>query len=231
MNYDKVMDKLKSMANPKNVEVMARFGISPESNLGISVSDLRKLAKEVGKDHNLALELWHSGVRDACMLACLIDDPKKVSEKQLDVWVRDFNSWDVCDTCCGSLFDKVDFAYDKAFEWSSCNEEFVKRAGFALMAWLALHDKKSSDEKFVEFLSVIKRESVDDRNYVKKAVNWSLRQIGKRNVSLNKMAVDVAFDLQKSEYKSARWVGSDAFRELSSDKVRERLLGRKTEVA
>jgi 3-methyladenine DNA glycosylase AlkD len=170
------------MADPKAVEGMARYGINPKNNLGVSVTTLRKLAKEIGKDHQLAQQLWSTGVRDARMIAVLIDEPKLVTEEQVESWVKDFNSWDVCDHCCGNLFDKTDFAYNKAFQWSKRKEEFIKRAGFALMAWLAVHDKETNDKQFERFLTTIKRESNDDRNYVKKAVNWALRNIGKRNL-------------------------------------------------
>ena len=223
MECEAVLAKLKSLANPKNVAGMARFGINPENTLGISVPVLRKMAKELGRDHALAQELWASGVHEARMLASLIDDPRLVTEEQMERWVADFDSWDVCDGCCGDLFDKTEFAHRKAVQWAGRDEEFVKRAGFALMAWLAVHDKRAPDEAFLEFLPVIKRESADGRNFVKKAVNWALRQIGKRNASLNAMAVRTAQEIQSMGSKPGRWIASDALRELTSDKVRERL--------
>ena len=205
---------------------MARYGINPVNNYGVSVALLRKIAKEVGRDHQLAQRLWSSGIRDARMLAVLVDDPVKVSVEQMDVWVKDFNSWDVCDLCCCHLFDRTKFAYQKAVEWSGREEEFVKRAGFSLMAGLAVHDKKAVDEEFLKFLPVIRREAVDDRNYVKKAVNWALRQIGKRNINLNRKAVETAEEIRKIDSGGARWVSSDAIRELTSDVVQERLRGK-----
>lgn len=223
MKYNEVINKMKSLENPKNVEGMARYGINPENNLGLSVATVRKIAKEIGKDHDLALKLWDSGIHDARMLAAHIDDPNKVTEEQMEKWVKDFNSWDVCDNACGHLFDKTKFSYKKATEWPQRNEEFVKRAGFALMAWLATHDKKSDDEKFEEFLKIIKREATDERNYVRKAVNWALRNIGKRNLTLNKKAIKTAEEIKKIDNRTARWNSNDAIRELTSEKVQERL--------
>jgi 3-methyladenine DNA glycosylase AlkD len=211
------------MGDPKNVEGMARFGISPENNYGVSVTAIRKFAKTIGKDHEMALQLWDSGIREARMVAALIEDPQNVTEKQIESWVSDLNSWDICDHCCGHLFDKTKFAYFKAFEWSKREPEFEKRAGFALMAWLPIHDKKVNDEKFLKFLPVIKRESHDDRNYVKKAVNWALRNIGKRSQFLNKKAIKTAEEIKKMDAKSAKWIANDAIRELTSEKVQARL--------
>jgi len=223
MQYEEIINQLKSMGNPKNVEGMGRFGITTENNLGVSVTTIRNFAKEIGKNHELALQLWKSGIRDARMLAASIDEPQKVTESQMDSWVKDFNSWDICDHCCGHLFDKTKYSYKKAFEWSNRKEEFVKRAGFAIMAWASVHDKKADDEKFVKFFPVVKRESTDDRNYVKKAVNWALRNIGKRNKNLNKKAIETARNIQKIDSKTARWIAADALRELISDTVQERL--------
>jgi 3-methyladenine DNA glycosylase AlkD len=223
VEYEEVLKKLKSQSNPKAVEGMARYGINPKNNLGISVTTLRKMAREIGKDHDLALKLWNSGIRDARILAATIDDPEKVTEDQLESMVLDLNSWDLCDHCCSDIFLKSSFAYKKAFEWSEREEEFVKRAGFSLMARLAVRDKKADDEKFEMFLPIIKREATDERNYVKKAVNWALRQIGKRNIHLNKKAIKTAKDIQKMDSKSARWIASDALRELTGDKVQKRL--------
>jgi 3-methyladenine DNA glycosylase AlkD len=224
MNYDQVMKKLKSLKNPKNVEGMARFGINPDKNYGINVTTLRKIAKEIGKDHELALQLWDSGIHDARMLAAHIDEADKVTEEQMEEWAHDFNSWDVCDNACGHLFDKTKYCYKKAFEWTKRDEEFVKRAGFAIMAWAAVHDKKSDDEVFEDFLEEIKREPTDNRNYVKKAVNWALRNIGKRNLKLNKKAIKIAEEIKKIDSKSARWIASDAIRELTSDKIKKRFV-------
>ncbi|HZD58584.1 MAG TPA: DNA alkylation repair protein, partial [Anaerolineales bacterium] len=187
-----ILEHLRSLANPENVAGMARFGINPEKTYGISIPELRRIARQVGKDHELAQDLWDSGIHEARILACFIDEPAKVTEAQMDRWAADFDSWDVCDQCCGNLFDRTPFAYQKALEWSEYEQEFVKRAAFALMAYLAVHDKKAPDSPFEAFLPIIVRESSDDRNYVKKAVNWALRQVGKRSRYLNERAIEIA---------------------------------------
>jgi 3-methyladenine DNA glycosylase AlkD len=208
---------------------MVRFGINPKNTYGISMPVIRKMAKEIGKDHRLALKLWQSGIHEARILAGLTDKPQKVTEKQMEAWVKDFDSWDVCDQVCGNLFDRTPFAYQKAVEWSSRPEEFVKRAGFVLMATLSVHDKKAVDQKFGPFFRLIQKEATDERNFVKKAVNWALRQIGKRNLALNKKAILVAKKIQKMESRSARWIANDAIRELMSPAVQKRLQ-KKTEL-
>jgi len=227
LDCDEVIKKLKSMENPSAVQPMAKYGINPKNNLGITVTNIIKLSKEIGKDHQLAQELWSTEIRDARLLACLIDDPKQVTEKQMESWVMDFNSWDLCDHCCGHLFDKTEFAYDKVQEWCTRDEEFVKRAGFALLAFLILHDKKKGDEVFLKYLPIIKREAVDERNYVKKALNWALRHIGKRSQFLNKKAIKTAKEIKRMDSKAARWIATDAIRELTSEKVQERLRKKK----
>jgi 3-methyladenine DNA glycosylase AlkD len=219
-----VIDWIKSNKNEDNIKGMARFGINPENTYGVSIPKLRAKAKEIGKDHSLALELWGSGIHEARILAAFIDDPKLVTESQMESWVKDIDSWDVCDQVCGFLFDKTPYAYDKALEWSKRDEEFVKRAGFALMAWLSIHDKKAPDEKFIPFFAAIKEGARDERNFVKKAVNWALRQTGKkRGKDIYKLAIKTAEELEKSESKSARWIAKDALRELKSEKVQKRL--------
>jgi 3-methyladenine DNA glycosylase AlkD len=223
MNYEQVIKKLESMANPKNVEGMARYGINPHNNLGVSIYQLRPIAKENGKDHDLALKLWDSGIHDARLLACFIDDPEKVTSKQMDSWANDFDSWDICDQTCTSLFDLTPFAWEKIFYWSKNEKEFVKRGAFSLIAGLAVHDKKADDKMFEQLFPIIIRESTDDRNYVKKAVNWALRNIGKRNYILNKKAVETAKKISKIESKTAKWIAKDALRELNSEKIQERL--------
>lgn len=228
MQLEEILAKLRSMSDPKAVEGMARFGINPKNTYGVSIPALRAMAKGIGRDHALAQQLWSSGIHEARILASMIDSPGLVTEEQMEQWVRDFDSWDVCDQCCSNLFDKTEFAYQKAVEWSKRKEEFVKRAGFVLMAALAVHDKKAEDEKFVKFLPLIKGESTDNRNIVKKAVNWALRQIGKRNAVLNKEAISAAREIQKIDSKSARWVASDALRELTGEAVRKKIAVRKT---
>jgi 3-methyladenine DNA glycosylase AlkD len=215
MTAQEIITLLNSQADPKNVEGMARFGINPKNTLGISVPYLRKLAKEINKNHALAQELWNSGLHEARLLAGFIDNPKEVTGKQMDCWVSDFDSWDVCDQVCGSLFDKTPFAFDKAHVWAKDEREFVRRAGFSMMAVLAVHDKKTTDEKFLEFFPLIKQYSVDERNFVKKAVNWALRQIGKRNSNLLKHAKLLAEEIREIPSISSRWVAGDALREFA----------------
>jgi len=223
MKLEQVLKELRSIADPKNVEGMARFGINPEGTLGISIYDLRPMAKRIGKDHELAAQLWSTGIHEARLLAGFIDDPEKVTGRQMETWAADFDSWDVVDQVCSNLFDQTGLAYSKAVEWSEREEEFVKRAGFVLMAALSVHDKKASDKEFEKFFPIIKRESTDDRNFVKKAVNWALRQIGKRNLALNRSAIWLAKEIQKVDSRSARWIASDALRELASESVQRRL--------
>ena len=213
------------MSNPESVAGMARFGINPENTYGISIPTLRGIAREAGRDRHLAQQLWASTVHEARILASMVDDPRAVTEEQMERWVGDFDSWDVCDQCCSNLFERTGFAYGKAVEWSSREEEFVKRAGFVLMARLAVSDKKASDERFLSFLPLILKESNDNRNFVKKAVNWALRQIGKRSSYLNQKAMETAEAIQAMDSKSARWIAADAIRELTSEAVRKRLQG------
>jgi len=223
MQYDAIFKKLKSLSNSKAVQGMVRFGINPNHTYGVSIPNLRKMAQEIGVDHILAQQLWASAIHEARILASMIEDPEEVAENQMEKWVSDFDSWDVCDQCCSNLFDKTPFAYEKAMEWSKREEEFVKRAGFVLMACLAVHDKKAEDKQFGQFLLSIKREATDDRNFVKKAVNWALRQIGKRNLRLNEMAIKMAKEIQKKDSRSAKWIASDAIRELTSESIQKRL--------
>jgi 3-methyladenine DNA glycosylase AlkD len=223
VHYKEVLKKIRSLSNPEAVAGMARFGINPKNTYGVSIPVLRKMAKQIGKSHLLAEKLWNSGIHEARILAGMIDAPEKVTEAQLERWVKDFDSWDVCDQVCSNLFDQTKFAHKKAVEWSKRREEFIKRAGFVLMAALAVHDKEADNEKFLRFLRVIKREATDERNFVKKAVNWALRQIGKRNLSLNKSAIMTGKEIQKIDSKSARWIASDAIRELTSRMVQKRL--------
>jgi 3-methyladenine DNA glycosylase AlkD len=220
---DEVIARLRSISNPDSLEGMGRFGINTANAYGVSIPSLRSLAKEIGKDHALAQQLWSSRIHEARILATMIDDPLKVSERQMEEWARDFDSWDVCDQCCSNLLDKTEFAHRKAVEWSRRDEEFVRRAGFVLMATLAVHDKESGDEEFVRFLRIIERQSADDRNFVKKATNWALRQIGKRDAYLNEAAIRTARSIAQKDSKAARWVASDAIRELTSEAVQRRL--------
>ena len=220
---DGIIAELKAVANPQSAEGMARVGIQTSAALGISIPTLRKMAKEIGVGHDLALALWETEIHEARILACYIADPTQVSEAMMEHWVQDFNSWDLCDQCCGNLFDRTEFAYKKAIEWSEREEEYVKRAGFALMAWLPIHDKDVPDRMFTQFFPYIKKGATDERNFVKKAVNWALRNIGKRNLDLNTLAIQTASDIQRLESKAARWIAGDALRELTSEKQQARL--------
>jgi 3-methyladenine DNA glycosylase AlkD len=203
---------------------MARFGIATDRAFGgTSVPALRAMAKRIGRDHALAAELWASGIHEARLLAAMVDDPAQVTEAQMEAWAAEFDSWDVVDGTCSSLFDRTPFAYAKAMEWSGRNEEFVKRAGFVLMAMLSVHDKAAPDDRFRRFFPLIEAEAGDPRNFVRKAVNWALRQIGKRNPALNEEAMRVAWRIQATGPRPARWVASDALRELQSDAVQRRL--------
>lgn len=222
MNAEKaktILSKLKSLANPENVKGMARFGINPKKAYGISIPNLRKIAKETGKNHKLAEKLWSSGIHEAKILASMIDDPLLVTAKQMDGWICDFDSWDICDEVCLNLFVKIPYAYEKAMEWAIRKREFEKRAGFALMATLAWRDKNAENKKFLRFFSLIEKMAMDERNYVKKAVNWALRQIGKRNKILQKEAIKTAQKIQKINSKSAKWIANDAIRELKNKNI------------
>ena len=223
MKYEEVIKELRSLENPENVKGMARYGINPKNNLGVSIYKLRPIAKEIGKDHDLALKLWASGIHDARLLACFIDDPSKVTGKQMNSWAKDFDSWDICDQACTSLFDLTSLAREKIFEWAEREEEFIKRGAFSLIAGLSVHDKKASDKEFEQFSLLIKKHSTDERNYVKKAVNWALRNIGKRNLILNKKMIKLAEEILKIDSKTARWIARDALKELTSEKVQKRL--------
>ena len=223
MTAAELMAQLRSQANPAHVAGMARFGINAHHTLGISIPEVRRLARLTGHDHALAAELWASGIHEARILAALVDQARWVTEAQMEHWVVDFDSWDVCDQVCSNLFDRTPFAWDKAVAWSSRPEEFVKRAGFVLMAALAVHDKAAPDARFEALLPIIAREAGDARNFVKKAVNWALRGIGKRNRYLNAQAIAAAQAIQLSDSKTARWVAADAQRELTSAAVQARL--------
>lgn len=223
MDYDEIITKLHSLANPENVKGMARYGINEHNNLGISICILRPLAKQIGTNHTLALTLWDSKIHDARLLACFIDDPQQVTSEQMDAWAENFDSWDICDQACTSLFDLSPLAYHKVFQWAEQEKEFVKRGAFSLIAGLAAHDKTATDKDFERFLCLCITHSTDERNYVKKAVNWALRNIGKRNISLNKKALKTAEEIKSIDSKAARWIASDAIRELTSQKVRQKL--------
>jgi 3-methyladenine DNA glycosylase AlkD len=224
MTCEEVMTLLAARANEANRAGMARFGINTADAFGISIVELHKIARPLRGDHDLALALWFTGNHEARLLAGLIDDAKRVTEEQLELWVAGFDSWDVCDQVCSNLFDRTPWAYAKAVEWSAREEEFVRRAGFVLMACLAVHDKEAPDEAFLRFLPIIAAAADDERNFVKKAVNWALRQIGKRNMALNAAAIAAAERLRAAAgSRSARWIAADALRELTSAACQKRL--------
>lgn len=221
-----IVRELRSMKNRRNLEGMARYGINTDNAMGIPVTTLRKMARGLGRDHELSLSLWDTGIHEARILASIVAEPQRVTKGQIETWVKDFDSWDLCDQVCMNLFDKTPFAYEKAVGWSRRRAEFVKRAGFALMAALAVHDKKAPDKVFDPFFQAIVRESTDERNFVKKAVNWALRSIGKRNRKLNKNALSVAKTILQIDSKSSRWIANDAIRELNSEKVKAKFVSR-----
>jgi 3-methyladenine DNA glycosylase AlkD len=218
-----VVRTLERMGDRSTLEGMARFGIDTGRAVGVTVTELRRFARDLGHDHELAAALWASGVHEARLLASLVDEPAMVSEAQMEAWVADLDSWDVCDGVCGNLFDRTPFALDKAVEWSSREPEFEKRAAFALMASAAVHRKDLPDAAFASLLPVIRAQTTDERNYVKKAVSWALRQIGKRSSGLNSRAVRTAEQIERIDSRAARWVARDALRELRSDTVQARL--------
>ncbi|HTH81552.1 MAG TPA: DNA alkylation repair protein [Mucilaginibacter sp.] len=214
MTTEQVIEQLKQKADERYHTGMMRFGIKTDKALGVKVPELRKMAKAIKKDHELALQLWDTGIHEARILATMIADPAQVTAAQIDAWVNDFDSWDVCDQACGNLFDRTPYAIEKALEFSASEQEFVKRAGFVLMAEYAVHHKKADDEVFIQFFPIIEREAWDDRNFVKKAVNWALRQIGKRNSTLKNLAIGVAKNIALQNHRVAKWIASNALAEL-----------------
>ena len=218
-----ILRRLRSLGSRHNIAGMARFGITSRKVFGVGAKPVRALARSVGTNHRLALELWTTEYLEARILASLIDDPALVSRRQMDRWASDFDNWAVCDACCGILFDKTPFAVRKAIQWSRDPREFVRRAGFVLMAELAVHDKQAPDSMFLRFFPAIRRGATDERNFVKKAVNWAVRQIGKRNASLHPHAVRLARDIHALGTPSARWIASDALRELTHPRVKAQL--------
>jgi 3-methyladenine DNA glycosylase AlkD len=223
---DFILNQIKENGNPANLKGMARFGIRFDEAFGCNVPFMRKLAGNYRGNHDLALKLWKTGLHEARIIAFLIDDPKMVSDAQAERWLKDVKSWDICDGLCSNLFRKTFFAYDKAFEWSRRKEEFQKRAGFVMKAVLAVHDKESDDEIFMEYLERVEKESHDERNLVKKAVNWALRQIGKRNYKLHKSAIKTAEKIKLQDSKTARWIANDALREFRTETT-QKILGRR----
>ena len=220
---DDVLDKLNALANPEQLDGMSRYGMSVGNRLGIKIPELRRLAKQTGPDHTLALGLWETGIAEARILASMVDEPSEVTAAQMDAWVQDFNSWDVCDQVCMNLFDKTPLAWEKVREWARRDEEYVKRAGYALIACLAWHDKTAEDDRFIALLPIIVEGAPDGRNFVKKGVSWALRHIGKRNAVLHEAALATAAKLVEMDSKPARWIGNDTIRDLNSEATLKRL--------
>ena len=218
-NSEAIIAHMQSVANKDRLAGAKHFGINNQTALGISLPVLRALAKSIGKHHVLALELWKTNIHEARILASMIDVPAEVTAEQINEWTADFQSWDVCDQVCSNLFDKTPFAVDKAIEFSSAKAAYVKRAGFVLMAAYAVHNKKAADDIFIRFLDVIIHEEDDNRNFVKKAINWALRQIGKRNIYLHTKAIQVANNMKNMQSPAARWIAADALRELQNEKI------------
>jgi len=218
-----IVAKLKSKANPDNLKGMARYGISTTNRLGVSIPELRKTAKELGKNHKLASQLWAKGIDETKILASMIGEEDKLTEVQCEKWVVDFNSWDVCDQVCMNLFRKMPFAGKKIKEWSKRKEEFVKRAAFSLIACVAVHYKEMPDGEFIKFFSVIKKASTDERNYVKKAVSWALRNIGKKNKNLNKEVIKFAQEMERVDCKSAKWIARNTLKDIQRKTVTKKL--------
>jgi len=227
MTTAEIMRELRALSDPAKIADLERYAIKTPKAFGIRAPELKAFARELKKlvkdRHATALELWDTGNYDARAIAFLIDDPKKVTTAQMDAWATDFDNWATVDGACGYLFCRTPFAYDKVLEWCDRDEEFVKRAAFSLIAYLAVHDKKAPDEKLAAFLPVIENHSDDDRNFVRKAVNWALRQIGKRNLQLNKLAIQTAERIKQQGSKPARWIAADALRELKNERILARL--------
>jgi 3-methyladenine DNA glycosylase AlkD len=219
-----ILTTLYSKANPKNVEGMARYGIKSAGNvLGVSAKPLFALAKQIGTNQEIALELWQTGVYEARIIAALIADPKQLKKSTMNLWVKDFDNWAICDGVCMHCFRETPYAYELALKWVKQKREFVRRAGFTLIATLCVNDKKADDKEFLKYLPIIKKYATDERTYVKKAVNWALRQIGKRSLNLNPYAIKTAEEIHKMNSPSAKWIASDALRELRSPAVQIRL--------
>ena len=218
-----IINQLRGLAEPGYIEKLNHFGSRPENALGIRRPVIRDFAKTLGKNHELALELWETGIHEARGVAAAIADPNKFTQEDGERWIQGFESWDVCDDCCAFLFRKCDWAWDVPIEWSTREREYEKRAGFVMMVVLGIHHKKASDDLFRPFFERIDAEAGDPRNFVRKAVNWALRQLGKRSLTLHPLALELAQKLSTDERKSARWVGSNAKKELSAEKTIERL--------
>ena len=228
MTYEETVNMLREAADPTFREGMTRFGIAVDRALGVHVPELRRIAKLAGCDHELAMQLFASGIHEAQILASMVADRRQFRPEDMDAWVSDFDSWDVCDQCCMNLFRHMPYAYDKVREYAAAEREFTRRAGFALLATLAVGDKGTETAVFTDFLPLVERYSHDLRPSIKKAVNWALRQIGKRNERLRLQALEVACRIADSPVRAQRWIGKDAVRELTDPKVVARVQARRT---
>jgi 3-methyladenine DNA glycosylase AlkD len=213
---EEIKNYLKPLGSERNRIGMQRYGIRFEDAYGVNIPVLRNLAKEIGKNHEFALKLWETKIHELMLVAIFTDDDKQVTKYQMNKWVKDFASWDICDQCCSNLFEKTPYAFEKVFEWCKSDKEFIKRAGFVMMAAIAVHQKKTDDKLLFDFFPLLEREAWDERNFVKKAVNWALRQIGKRSKLLFDEAVIVAERIKLQESKSAKWIANDALREFKT---------------
>lgn len=218
-----VVAELRNLANPKTLEGMSRYAIPSDKAFGVPVGTMRQLAKRLGRSHELAAALWKTGWYEARMLASFVDDPQLVTPAQMDSWCRDFDSWAICDTACFHLFDRTPHAFRKIRQWANRKPEFEKRAAFALLASVALHDKSAEDELFVQCLPLVESAATDDRNFVKKSLVWALRGVAGRSIALNSAATMVAQRLAATPDATARWIGKTTLRELGSPAARQRL--------
>lgn len=221
---DQILAFIRDNANKKNCEGMKRYAINTDNAYGVPVPVLRKYARQFGKNHQLALDLWDTKVHEARLIASLLADPEKLNAATMDKWAGEFDSWDICDQCCNNLFERSRHCLDKIYEWTNSDKQFVKRAGFVLMASLSVHNKKLDDPFFLGLLPIIIQNANDERNFVKKAVNWALRQIGKRNLNLHQQVLMIAEKLSTSENKTTRWIGVDAIKDITSASAQRRLI-------
>jgi 3-methyladenine DNA glycosylase AlkD len=225
-DLNEILANLKVLSRPEAVQKMEHFGIKTINAYGIYIPELRLMAKSIKINHDLAMQLWKMPIHETKLLATMIADAKQVTPEMADELVNDFYSWDICDQCVGNLIEDAYFAYDKAIEWAKREEEFVRRAGFVTMARLAVSDKRAQDSKFEDFFPILLEKSNDGRNFVKKAVNWAIRQIGKRNLALNSKTIDLCYKIYETGDKTACWIASDAIKELKEGKMVKRRQGK-----
>lgn len=220
---EEVVASLRKLATKKTLDGFARYAIPSKGAFGVAMGDIQNLAKSIGRDHDLSLALWQTGWYEARLITAYIDEPDKVTSSQMDRWCRDFDNWGICDTICFALFDRTPFAFEKIVKWSASKEEFVKRAAFALLASIGVHNKKLPDSDFIAFLPLIEKGAYDERNFVKKGVSWALRVVGRRSLGLHGPCLELAARLGEQDHRGARWVGKDAHRELSQPRIVEKL--------